>query len=155
MRTTYLISTLAVILIGMIFAFSQSIQSTGRTTQTGTIQETQPVKARKLLVKNLPKGLPGIALEKGVFKLKEGYKFVPLPDGTVGLALKASGEVSGTFTCGCYKEAGSSTQVSGGCKVAVDKENRLRCEKVPENPCNVTCLLEAKVNGLASRLAIF
>ena len=154
MRTTYLISTLAVILIGMIFAFSQSTQSTSRT-QAATTQESQPVKARKLLVKNLPKGLQGVALEKGVFKLKEGYKFVPHPDGTVGVALKASGEVSGTFSCGCYKEAGSGTQISGACKLAMDKENRLRCEKVPENPCNVICFLEARVNGLASRLAIF
>jgi len=156
MRLIHLISILAVILIAMIFTHSQTPQSTSRTMQTeSTAQATQPVKARKLLVKTLPKGLQGVALEKGTFKLKEGYKFVPLPDGTVEVALIANGEIGGTFTCGCYKQAGSGGSVSGSCRVAFDKENRMMCRKDPENSCSALCFLEAKVNNLASRLAIF
>jgi len=156
MRTIHVISIFVLILTAVIFTYSQSPQSSGRPMQSETrIQENQPVKASKLLVKNLPKGLQGIVIEKGVFRLKQGYKFVNLPNNTVGVALKANGEIGGTFTCGCYKEAGAGGSVSGTCRVAFDKENRMMCRNDPQNSCSAVCFLEAKVNSLSSRLAIF
>ena len=156
MRTIYLLSICVLILAAVIFTYSQSPQSPSRPMHSeAQIQENQPVKASKLLVKNLPKGLQGIVIEKGVFRLKQGYKFVSLPDNTVGVALRANGEIGGTFTCGCYKEAGTGGSVSGTCRVAFDKENRMMCRKDPQNSCSAVCFLEAIVNSHSSRLAIF
>jgi hypothetical protein len=41
------------------------------------------VKVKKVLIKELPKGLAGIVLKDGVFKLALGYKFVRKTSDTV------------------------------------------------------------------------
>jgi hypothetical protein len=155
MNRINLVTVVGVILIALIFAYSQEPQRT--TSPSATQAEfSQSVKAKKILVNELPKGLEGIVLEKGIFKLRPGYKFVNQTRNTVAVALKAGGGLTGTFTCGCYAKAGSGKTPSGNCKVkTTDSQGSISCVSDESNPCNAECFLDAKVNKTASRLAIF
>ena len=155
MRRIHIVTVAGLILSVLLLAYSQTPPAMTRTDQTTTeAQRTQPVKPRKVLVKQLPKGLEGIVLEKGVFKLARGYKFVNQTVNSVAVALSVGGVVTGTFSCGCYRE-GTGRNPSGNCKVASDKDGRLLCIKDETNPCTALCFLEANINHNRSRLAIF
>lgn len=155
MRRIHFVPVVTLMLSALILAYSQTSQSTSQPAQRATqAQPTESVKAKKVLVKELPKGLKGIVLENGVFKLQQGYKFVNQTSNTVAVALRAGGAVTGTFSCGCYVE-GSGGSPSGNCKTAFDKEGRLCCRKDDKNPCNATCHLEVKVDKSKLSLAIF
>ena len=127
------ISILAVLTLALLVsAYSRTTQSNKTadvTAQTLTTQSTsQPVKAKKVLVRELPKTLEGIVLENGVLKLKSGYKFVPQLNNSVAVALQAGGNgVSGSFDCFCAKEGG------GGCS-AKTVGGTISCAKSKEKP---------------------
>ena len=133
------------------------VSAYSRTTQSGAIKinaatqtlTSQPVKAKKLLVKELPKTIEGLVLENGVFKLKSGYKFVPQPNNTVAVALQTGGRgVTGSFDCFCAKEGG------GGCS-ATTVGSTISCSKSKTNPCSDECVLRTTINGIKAKLAIF
>ena len=129
---------------------SEAIKKVDVTAQTLTSQPAgQPVKAKKVLVKELPKTLQGIVLENGVLKLKPGYKFVPQPNNTVKVALQAGGGgVTGSFDCFCAKEGG------GGCS-ATTVGGTISCGKSKTTPCSDDCILRTTIDGVKSRLAIY
>jgi hypothetical protein len=148
------LSILAVLTLALLVsAYSRTTQSSKTadvTAQTLTAQPaSQPVKAKKVLVKELPKTIEGLTLENGVFKLKPGYKFVPQPNKTVVVALQAGGSgVKGSFDCFCSKEGG------GGCS-AKTVGGTISCAKSKEKGCSDDCILITTIDGLKSRLAIF
>lgn len=156
MTRTHLVTVVGVILLALIFAYSQGPQRTSQPAQTATQSEpNQPPKAKKILVKELPKELAGMTLQNGVFKLAPGYKFVPKTNGSVAVALRATGAVSGTFDCLCLRSEGGPKQ-SGNCKVKLNNESTtLSCVKDETNPCSDTCFLDSIVKGTSMRLAIF
>ena len=156
MKRIYFVAAVALILTVLIFTYSQSPQPSPQTGQTATVTtQSQPVKARKVLVKEVPKELAGITLENGVFKLAPGYKLVPRADGGGAVALKASGAVSGTVECFCSHLEGT-PKPTGDCKLKLlDKQTTLSCVKAEENPCSDSCYLDAKVKGTLTKLAIF
>ena len=112
------------------------------------IEQSQPAKAKKLLVKGLPKKLVGIALVKGVFKLQPGYKFIPQSDNTVAVGLKAGGRATGSFDCSCSKDR------AGWCSVETTGGS-ISCVKNKTNPCSGECQLRTTINGALTRLAIY
>lgn len=140
----------------LMFAYSPAPQSGAQAGQTATqAQPSQPMKAKKILVNELPKGLEGIVLENGVFKLRSGYKFVNQTGNTVAVALKANNDINGTFSCGCYREGESGPTPSGKCKPKFTQEGALACVKDEGDPCSMLCFLDAKVDRRISRLAIY
>lgn len=147
------LSSLAVLtLVLLVSAYSRTTQSSktaGVTTQTIASQPTQPAKAKKVLVRELPKTLEGITLDNGVLRLKSGYKFVPQLNNTVAVALQAGGAgVKGSFDCFCSKEGG------GGCS-AKTVGGTISCAKSKEKGCSDDCILITTVDGLKTRLAIY
>jgi hypothetical protein len=148
------LSILAVLtLVLLVSAYSRTTQSGASkkdtTAQALTSQSTQPAKAKKVLVRELPKTIEGIKLENGVFRLKPGYKFVPQPNNTVAVALQSGGRgVTGSFDCFCSKEG------SGGCS-AKTVGGTISCAKSKTTPCSEDCILITTIDGLKSRLAIF
>jgi hypothetical protein len=154
MKRIYL-STLGVLALALLVsAYSRTTQSPASktadvTAQTLTIQSTQSAKAKKVLVKELPKTIEGLVLENGVFKLKSGYKFVPQPNNTVAVALQTGGRgVTGSFDCFCAKEGG------GNCS-ATTVGGTISCHKSKTTPCSDECILRTTINGLKTKLAIF
>ena len=151
MRRLSLVAAGTLILSALIFAYSQSPAPSPQTpVQTMTrVDQTEPAKAKKVLVKELPKELEGVVLTKGVFKLQPGYKFVPQANNTVAVGLKIGGHgVSGSFDCFCSKEGegGCSAQTVGG---------TISCAKSKTAPCSDACVLRTTINGVKTRLAIF
>ena len=149
------VSILAVLVMTLLVsAYSRATQSgnikpVDTTAQAVIRQSTQSAKARKVLVKELPKTLEGIVLENGVFKLKSGYKFVPQPNNTVAVALQTGGRgVTGSFDCFCSKEGG------GGCS-ATTVGGTISCGKSKTTPCSDECVLRTTINGIKAKLAIF
>lgn len=147
MRRLYLVAAATLILSALIFAHGQSPAPSPQTGATLTrIEQSRPVKAKKVLVKGLPKKMVGIVLDKGVFRLKPGYRFIPQSDNTVAVGLKVGGGISGSFTCNCYKQGGCSTSSVQGVII---------CGKSEKNPCSEDCVLTVTINGALTRLAIF
>ena len=149
MKRIHLVAVATLILSAMIFASGQSPQPASQAAQTATHAQTlQPAKAKKVLVRELPKGLEGIVLKDGVFALGPGYKFVPGPNNTFTVALKAGSGVKGDFDCFCSKEGGGSCGVTtvGGV---------ISCGKSKTTPCSDDCILRTTIGGLKTRLAIF
>lgn len=149
------ISILAILALALLVsAYSRATQSgntrpTGVTAQTLASQSTQSAKARKVLVTELPRTIEGIVLEKGVFRLKSGYKFVSQPNNTVAVALQTGGRgVTGSFDCFCSKEGG------GGCS-ATTVGGTISCSKSKTNSCSDDCILRTTIDGNKMRLAIF
>mgnify|MGYP000545357688 CR=1 FL=1 len=74
------LSSLAVLtLVLLVSAYSRTTQSSktaGVTTQTIASQPTQPAKAKKVLVRELPKTLEGITLDNGVLRLDEATQII-------------------------------------------------------------------------------
>lgn len=76
MRRIQIVTVFTLILAALIFAYSQAPQSTTRLAQTATRdQKNEAGKAKRVLVKRLPKGAIGLELKDDVFRLKPGYKF--------------------------------------------------------------------------------
>lgn len=150
MKRMHLVTVVVLILITLIFAYSQSPLPSPQREQTATqIGQRKPEKAKKVLVKELPKTLEGIVLENGHFKLKPGYKFLPQPNGTVTVGLQAGGGgVSGSFDCFCSKEGG------GSCS-ATTVGGTISCSKSKTTPCSDECILRTTIGGNRTRLAIF
>jgi hypothetical protein len=136
-------------LSALIFSYGQSPAPSPKTGATLTqIEQRQPVKSKKVLVKGLPKKLEGIVLVKGVFRLQSGYKFIPQSDNTVAVGLKVGGGVTGSFDCFCSKEGG------GSCS-ATTVGGTISCGKSKTNPCSADCVLRTTINGAKTSLAIF
>src|SRR5258707_14854524 len=101
MRRIQIVTVVTLILAALIFAYSQAPQSTTRPAQTATeAKRDQVVKAKKVLVTKLPKGVRGIELKDGEFRLMPGYKVVKKTSNTFIIALDGNG-VGGTMTCSC------------------------------------------------------
>lgn len=149
------VSILAVLALALLVsAYSRAtqsgnIKSVDISVQAITSQATQTAKAKKVLVKELPKTVQGLVLENGVFRLQSGYKFVPQPNNTVGVALQSGGRgVTGSFDCFCAKEGG------GGCS-ATTVGGTISCSKSKTGPCSDDCILRTTIDGSKMRLAIF
>lgn len=81
-------------LSALIFASSRWPQPSPQASRTATpAPPSQPVKAKKILVKQLPSTLQGIALVNGVFKLQPGYKFEKRPNNRVALVRNDGGDL--------------------------------------------------------------
>lgn len=166
MRRIHLFTVVGVILIALIFAYSQSPQSTSQSpgttnagAQTGTnagattTTNAQPVKAKKMLVSELPKGLEGIVLKDGVFKLSPGFKFVPRTGSTLALVRnEGGGNGSANVDCSCSGKEGAcvpKTTSGGGTTV-------LTCVSASkENACTGECIMAVTMGGSKTKLAIF
>jgi hypothetical protein len=151
MRRLCLVAAGTLILSALIVSYGQSPAPSPQTGATLTRNgQSQPVKAKKVLVKALPKKLEGIVLNKGVFMLKPGYKFIPQSDNTVAVGLKVGGGVKGSFECRCQKVGGCAVgTVSGKDSTAIV------CTKSEKNPCSEECQLVTIFEGAMTRLAIF
>ncbi len=150
MKRIHFVAVVALILSALIIAYGQLPRPGTQADQTATqSRPSQPVKAKKVLVKELPKKLEGIALVNGTFKLQPGYKFVPQPNGTVTVALQAAGGgVSGSFDCFCDTEGG------GSCS-ATTVGGTISCGKSKTTPCSGGCILRTTIGGNKTRLAIY
>jgi len=150
MRRIKIGTVVALVLTAMAFTYSQSPRSRSRTNQTGSqAKKSEAVKAKKLLVKELPKGLEGIVLEDGVFRLKPGYRFVKPSANTLAVALdNGGGNVGGTINCYCSNEEGTAT---GSCKVTTDRTT-LVCRR---GTCDGSCELATTIDGNRVGLAIY
>ena len=150
--------SIAIVLIfgALFFANSQTPRTTNQNRQaTAQAQPTESFKAKKILVKELPKNLEGVVIEKGVFKLKPGYEFRDATDNTVVVGLKNNGGATGTFSCTCSYLSGS-PKSTGDCKLVQNTEtSTLSCQKANNNPCTGVCYLDVSVNKSLSRLAIY
>jgi hypothetical protein len=146
------VSILAVLVLALLVSAYSPLPQASR-------QPDQSVKAKKILVNEVPKEIEGIALKNGVFKLKQGYKFVNQTRNTVAVALKANGAITGTFMCGCFVAAGSGKTPSGDCEAVLRNDQNgvgtLTCQKKDTNPCNDTCLMSAKRTNQIFKLAIY
>lgn len=149
MKRIKIVTVVALTLTPLIFAYSQSSRSSSRTGQTGNqAQKSEVVRAKKVLVKELPKGVEGIVLEKGVFRLKPGYKFVKPSANTVAVALdNASDDISGSFNCYCTTDKGS-------CYLAISPSS-IGCNKNQKSPCSGACQLNTTIGGNKVALAIY
>lgn len=148
MRSIHFVGVITLMLSSLIFAYSQSPQPGPQTDRTATAaQPSGPVKAKKILVRELPASIQGIKLENGVFKLQAGYKFVPQPNNIVEVRLQAGG-VTGSFDCFCSKEGG------GGCS-ATTVGGTISCSKSKTTPCSDDCIMRATIGVTRTRLAIF
>lgn len=137
-------------------AYAQAPRSSraGQTVNRG--EQAKAGRAKQILVKTLPKEIEGLVLENGVFRLQSGYKYVNETKNTVSLVRISNGAVSGTFWCGCVKDAGDTGTASGDCTVTINYQDMsLTCAKSSQNPCNRSCVMSAKRTGAATRLAIF
>jgi hypothetical protein len=133
----------------LISAYSSLAQQGAQVGQTATqALPTQPVKAKKILVRELPKALKGITLENGVFKLQSGYKFVSQPNKTIAVGLQAGGDIGGSFNCFCPAEE------RGSCSVSTIA-NSIFCNKGKTKPCKEACELSIDIDGIKTKLAIF
>jgi len=104
LRRIHIITVVALILAALIFAFSQTPQSTTRPAQTATQAKTdQIIKVKKVLVTRLPKGLRGIELKDGQLRLMPGYKFERKNNNTIAVALKngSPGNFIQFLSCEC------------------------------------------------------
>lgn len=147
MRRIHFIPLVTLTLSTLILAYGLSPQTTSRRGQAATGQ-SQLAKAKKVLVKELPEGMEGIALENGRFKLMPGYKFVPQPNGTVTVALQAGGRpVSGSYDCSC-------SGGSGTCSVLADSTG-ISCFKDKKDTCSKECKMTGTIRGSKTVLAIF
>jgi hypothetical protein len=156
MRRIQIVTVVALILTALIFAYSQSPQSTSQTGPTGAqAQRDQPVKAKKVLVKALPKGVEGIVLKDGVFSLKPGYKFVRKSSNTVVVALNDGGPGPVTpLTCSCVSQV-PNERASGTCDIIFDKTTP-GCQKGKEKPCTDLCQMNSIILfGKSVGLAIY
>lgn len=138
------------VLIMFMFVHSQSPSTAPQMSRTITESaESQPARAKKLLVKKLPEGLEGIILEEGQFKLKPGYKFLPQTNSKVTIALMAGGHsVKGSFDCFCPKQGG------GSCS-AVTVGGIISCQPSKTTPCGDSCMLRTTIDGYRTKLAMF
>ena len=149
MRGICLVIVGAVVLIIFIFVHGQTPQTAPQTSRAVTESaESQPPKAKKVLVKKLPEGLEGVVLEDGQFKLKPGYKFLPPTNNKVTIALQAGGHsVKGSFDCFCPKQ--------GGTCAAVTVQGIISCQPGKATPCGDQCILRTTIEGYRTKLAIF
>jgi len=157
MKRIHLLMVVAFSLIALVVVYSKQTRQSPQTrpAASSTNSGAEHVKAKKVLVKELSRKVAGITLQDGVFKLAPGYKFVPQDNGTVVVALKATGAVSGTFDCTCSHLAGTPAP-SGACKLKQDKDQTsVSCVKDEQNQCSDTCFLEAVVKGTSLRLAMY
>lgn len=155
------LSILAVLALTLLVsAYSPWPQPGAQAGRTATQdQARQSVKAKKILVSEVPKEIEGVLLENGEFRLKRGYKFVNQTRNTVAVALMAGGATTGTFICGCAADAGSGKRPSGDCEARVKNDpngvGTITCQKKDTNPCNDTCLMSAKRTNQIFKLAIY
>ena len=150
MRRIQIVTVVALILTALIFAYSQSPRSSSRTGQTGDqARKSEVWKAKKLLVKELPKGVEGIVLEKGVFRLKPGYKFVKPSAGTITVARdNGTGGLAQTWSCTC--DAGVQ-RPSGSCTLDTSGVF-FTCTK---STCSDSCKMSTALDGNKIGLAIY
>ena len=149
MRRLQVVAAGTLILSALIFAHGQSPTPSPQTGATLTrIEQSRPVKSKRVLVKGLPKKMVGIVLDKGVFRLQPGYKWIPQSDNTIAVGLKVGGGVSGSFDCICSKEG------EGSCSVQT-VGTTMSCAKTKANPCGGDCMLRTTINGSLTRLAIY
>ncbi len=140
----------------LLFAYSQmaqpeNLKRIGMTAQAFANPLTQTAKAKKVLVKELPKKLEGMVLEDGVFRLKSGYKFVPQSNNAIAVSLQAGGRgITGSFDCFC-----SNTQAGGGSCSTKTVGGTISCTKSSTAPCSEDCILITTIDGTKSRLAIY
>ena len=152
MRPIHLLAVFTLILSALVFAYSQAPQRTSQPLQTAI--QAAPVKAKKLLVRELPKGLEGIVLKDGVFRLSPGFKFLPRTNSTVALIRNEGGpDTSGSFECSC---AGASSGGTCSSKViAAPGGGTLSCTSSKDKPCSGDCLLVVTIDGSKTKLAIY
>lgn len=101
------------------------------------------------VVEKLPEGVEGVVMEKGVVKIKPGYKFVKKGNkvtvmrSTVGGAGGRLG-VGGSWSCVCK-------QGTGGCSTMV-QDNQIFCAPGGEPACPDTCVLSVVIKALKSEI---
>ena len=148
MKRIQIITVVAVLLTALIFAYSQTPQSRNRTGQTESqAQKSEVVKAKKVLVNELPKAVEGIVLKDGVFRLSPGYKFVRKSSDSVAVALQAGGDISGSFNCYCTTDKGS-------CNLVISP-TAIGCNKSKKDSCTGECQLNTTIDGNKLALAIY
>jgi hypothetical protein len=142
------------ILAALIFAYSQAPQTRSRTDQTASeVKKNQPVKAKKVLVKELPKDLQGIVLKDGVFRLAPGYKFERKISNTIAVALK-NGSPGYIPILGCTCYVPGNERPGGACLLVVEDGDGW-CIRDPWDACNGECDLYARYMGKRFALAIY
>jgi hypothetical protein len=158
MRHIHLVTVLGVILIALSVTYSQAPRSTtpltvSRPSSTATEGQNESIKAKKLLVKELPKELKGLELVDGGFRLKPGYRFVRITSKSIFVALKNSAR--GThFECSCIDPTDGSRKPAGGC-VALTSSRFVWCIEEPFDECEGECEAAWRVGNKRVALAIF
>ena len=153
MRRIGLVTVVGVMLVTLVLAYSQGSQRTSQSTQTASQAElSRSAKAKRVLVKELPKNLSGLELKDGTFRISPGFKVVPRTGSTVALMQnEGSGGGSATVDCSCSGKEGScvpKTTSGGGSTV-------LTCSAPKDNPCKGECIMAVTMGGNKTRLAIY
>jgi hypothetical protein len=153
MRRIQIVSVVALSLAALIFAYSQAPQPTTRPAQTATkAKRDQVVKAKKVLVTKLPKGLRGIELKDGQLSLMPGYKFEKKNKNTIAVALKRGSGNAAFFHCVC--QVPGNERGGGACLAVVEDENGW-CIPDPWDACSGECFLVSGDGPKRVALAIF
>jgi hypothetical protein len=141
MRRPITIIALTLILTPLLCLSSQ-IPKANSQTSTQSSARTSQTKG-KVLVSKLPDKTEGVTLKNRTVRLKPGYKFVEVEDGTVAVARINGGPgVSGTWDCSCTK---------GSCK-AVITGGALTCIR---GTCTGTCELSVITGGFKTGVIRF
>jgi hypothetical protein len=154
MKCISMILVAVVTLTLLIAAYSQTRQSGNQSIQTSNDQLTKEqmakAKAKKVLVKSLPKGVEGVELKDGIFRLKPGFKWVSQPDGTIAAARNNGGAgLGGSFDCQC-----TGTDAKGKCVVATQGSS-MGCVSHDTDKCSGTCTLTVFTGLATTRIAIY
>ena len=158
MRRMHLVTVLALISIALSVTYSQAPRSTtpptvSRPSQMTTEGQNESIKAKKMLVKELPKELKGLELVDGGFRLKPGYRFVRITSKSVFVAPKNSARGS-YFTCACLDAKDKGLKPAGGC-VALTSSRFVYCIEEPFDECEGECEADWRVGDKRVSLAIF
>lgn len=158
MRRMHLVTVLALLLIALSVTYSKAPRSTtpltvSRPSRMATAGQNESIKAKKMLVKELPKEFKGLELVDGAFRLKPGYRFGRITSKSIFVARKNSAR-GNYFICSCIDPKDSSRKPAGGC-VALTSSRFVYCLEEPFDECEGECEADWRVGDKRVSLAIF
>lgn len=142
---------LITVAVTIFYAISRAQNSNRQAPSKPTVGETDNSSTRstsarkgKVLVKRLPDGAEGVELKEGALRIRDGYKFVKNPNGTVTVARMNDGQgVGGSWSCTCDDKGG------GDCE-AVISGGSISCKVVPFS-CN-SCSMSVVVSKVRTSI---
>jgi hypothetical protein len=154
MKRLSIIAVTLISLVGLAYSYNLSQDRPGRrpggTTSRPTTTGRAEIPKGTALVKTLPEGAEGVVMEKGVIKIKPGYKFVKKDNTVTVMSMIGGGGsgggagVGGTWSCVCK-------QADGGCATQVE-DNQIYCAAGGQPACSDRCVLSIRTSDFKSEI---